>query len=272
MSVLEVNLLGVPEVRSDGTLLKVPAGKTLALLAYLAVEGGMHPREEVVALLWPDVGEQEARACLRTALTVLRKALSIRSEKPEVLRTVSNAIGLEPAATEVDVHVLETAAALARQREATPGLRVQLERAVAAARGPLLTGVSLADAPDFATWLLVRREASHRRLAEVLAHLASLHEATGDLPTAITTLEQWVRHDPLEEQAHSRLIAAHAATGDSAAGLRAYEECRTVMGTELGIEPSLEIQALAEQLQSATRRLACHPMRHSSTAEFLTEP
>src|SRR5689334_18679371 len=93
MSVLEIDLLGVPEVRRDGTLCKVPAGKTLALLAYLAVEGGLHPREEVVELLWPEAGEQEGRASLRSSLTVLRKVLGDQPGTPDALRAVGNAIG-----------------------------------------------------------------------------------------------------------------------------------------------------------------------------------
>jgi DNA-binding SARP family transcriptional activator len=150
---LQINLLGVPEVCRDGVRRDVPKGKVLALLAYLAVEGGLHPREEVAALLWPQAHEQEGRNNLRTALTMLRKALGEQPGTPAVLRTVANAIGLEPAAVLVDVHALETAAALARQGKAVPDLRGQLEHAIAAWHGPLLNGIGLRDAPDFETWL-----------------------------------------------------------------------------------------------------------------------
>ncbi|HWE61025.1 MAG TPA: BTAD domain-containing putative transcriptional regulator, partial [Chloroflexota bacterium] len=272
MSVLEINLLGVPEVRRGGAPCKIPTGKTLALLAYLAVEGGLHPREEVVAMLWPEAGEQEGRASLRGNLTVLRKALGEQRGTHEALRTVGNAIGLEPTAVAVDVQTLASAAAGARQHEAPPGMRVQLERAVAVARGPLLAGISLAEAPDFEVWLLARRAGSHRHLSEALAHLASLQEATGDLPAAVTTLERWVRHDPLEEQAHQRLLAAHAATGDVAAGLHAYEACRAVLAAELGTEPNLDIQAQAEQLQAAAHHPLSLPARHALGVGVALEP
>jgi hypothetical protein len=97
-------------------------------------------------------------------------------------------------------------------------------------------------------------------MSAVLARLAVLQDAVGDRARGIATLERWVQHDPLEEDAHRRLIAAHLAAGDVNAGQRAYDACRTVLATELGIEPSLETQALAERLQAApgtVRRPVC---------------
>jgi hypothetical protein len=44
MSVLRVNVLGPPEVFHDGGRLSFALRKAQALLLYLAVEGGMHPR------------------------------------------------------------------------------------------------------------------------------------------------------------------------------------------------------------------------------------
>jgi hypothetical protein len=45
------------------------------LSAYLAAEQGLHPRDQLAALLWPDRGEAEARNSLRSALVYLRQAL-----------------------------------------------------------------------------------------------------------------------------------------------------------------------------------------------------
>jgi DNA-binding SARP family transcriptional activator len=269
---LQIKMLGVLDVCRDGVHHKVPMGKTLALLAYLALEGGLHPREELVALLWPHAGEQEGRGYLRCTLTTLRKVLGERSDTPAVLRTVANTIGLEPTTMLVDVHTLATTAALARQGTGVPDLRGQLEYAVTAWHGPLLNGISLGDAPDLETWLLGRREGAQRCMGEILARLASIYEEAGDLAAAATALEQWVRLDALNEEAHRRLLAAHLAAGNATAGLRAYETCRTVLAMELGSKPNLAIQALAEQLEAAAHPPAAGPAPHRSDIGFRLEP
>jgi DNA-binding SARP family transcriptional activator len=268
---LQINLLGVPDVCRDGVHCKVPIGKTLALLAYLAVEGGLHPREELVALLWPQAGEQEGRGYLRYTLTMLRKALGEQPGTPAVLRSVVNSIGLEPTAAVVDVHMLATTAAVARQGTTMPDLRSQLEHAVTAWQGPLLNGISLRDAPDLETWLLGRREGAQQCMNEILARLASIYEEAGDLAAAATALEQWVRLDALNEGAYRRLLAAHLAAGNVTAGLRAYDACRMVLAMELGSEPDLTIQALAEQLEAAAHRPVVRPMLHPSDSGFVLE-
>src|SRR3954470_4465511 len=56
--------------RPSGAPVEPPLGaKTLALLAYLAIEPGAHRREQVTALLWGDSPEERARGSLRQALT-----------------------------------------------------------------------------------------------------------------------------------------------------------------------------------------------------------
>ncbi len=47
MSMLKIALLGPPEVFHFDRRLKFPDRKTLALLAYLAAEGGIHERQRL---------------------------------------------------------------------------------------------------------------------------------------------------------------------------------------------------------------------------------
>src|SRR5256885_16765039 len=56
--------------------LLLPAKKAQALLAYLTLHPGRpHLRGKLAAMLWSDSNEAQARASLRQALLVLRKAL-----------------------------------------------------------------------------------------------------------------------------------------------------------------------------------------------------
>src|SRR5262245_31389538 len=75
MSHLNLALLGPPEIRHAGSLLKFPTRKALALLAYLAVEGGAQPREKLIVLFWPESDAARGRAVLRNTLTYLNNLL-----------------------------------------------------------------------------------------------------------------------------------------------------------------------------------------------------
>ena len=57
MEPLILKLLGRPEVSCGGQPLRFRSRKELALLFYLATEGGLHPREKLATLFWPEAGE-----------------------------------------------------------------------------------------------------------------------------------------------------------------------------------------------------------------------
>ena len=81
MSQLQLSLLGVPVVKHDERTLTFPTRKALALLVYLAVEGGMHPRKTLSESFWPELDAEHGRAALRATLLELRKLLE-RSHGP----------------------------------------------------------------------------------------------------------------------------------------------------------------------------------------------
>jgi hypothetical protein len=76
MGLLRLAVLGSPEVFHDGRCLTFALRKAQALLLYLAVEGGMHPRSKLAAFLWPDSDPHDGRSALRNALTLLRSLLA----------------------------------------------------------------------------------------------------------------------------------------------------------------------------------------------------
>ena len=70
-----LTLLGLPSLAVGGRLVTPPLGaKELGLLAFLALEGRSHAREELAGLLWGESPEAEARASLRQALKHIRDA------------------------------------------------------------------------------------------------------------------------------------------------------------------------------------------------------
>ncbi len=75
MSRLSLAVLGTPLVRHSQQVLRFRTRKALALLLYLAVEGGMHSRAKIATLFWPDSDEAQARTSLRRIVLDLRHAL-----------------------------------------------------------------------------------------------------------------------------------------------------------------------------------------------------
>src|SRR3984885_15714149 len=75
-AMLEIRVIGELEVRLAGKKAALPAGRRVrALLGWLAVHPGRHPRSRLAGQFWPDVLDASARASLRSAIWALRSAL-----------------------------------------------------------------------------------------------------------------------------------------------------------------------------------------------------
>ena len=86
---LILQFLGLPQVLLDDRPISTDRRKTIALLAYLAVNDVGRPRqkysrESLSALLWPDYEQAKAFSNLRTILWELRQA--IRDQKEIILQ------------------------------------------------------------------------------------------------------------------------------------------------------------------------------------------
>ena len=110
-----------PEVSVEGRTLRFGRKKALALLCYLAVEGGKRPRWELGELLWPKSEQRRARTDLRGILTRLRKSLGEdrargggSSEGAHVLDIDDDLLAVEPRGINLDLRTLEAAVTLAR--------------------------------------------------------------------------------------------------------------------------------------------------------------
>ena len=163
---LTVDVLGPPVVLADGAPLAVDTRKATALLAYLAVEGGVHNRDSLAALLWPDYSSDRARAALRRTLSTLRSALGARW-----VTVARDSVALEGGDVSLDFAEFE--------RLAASGDLGDLERAAALHRGPFLAGFGLRDSAAFDDWQSFRAASLSRELGAVLDRLADGCAASG---------------------------------------------------------------------------------------------
>src|SRR6266581_1507351 len=273
MGRLILRLFGTPEVSHAEKPLTFQTRKVLALLTYLAVEQGVHSRDKITVLLWPESDEERGKASLRRALAYLRESLdetahersgNVPLQPPHVL-IEHHMLSFNLASDfEVDTHILQTAFTLARRRS-SGDLRTHLahlQMAASCYRGNFLDGLSLPDAPDFEDWLLLQRESWRRQANSVFDRLSQWQTETGELENALETTTRWVEHDLLNEMAHTRLMQLHSARGDRSAALQAFERCRAILERELSAEPSSEIMMLAERIRSQIS-----PVRESALHE-----
>ena len=235
MGQLYLALLGSPEIRHDGQVITFRTRKALALLIYLAVNGGMHSREKLTALFWPESEEEQSRATLRSTLVYVRKALAERSNpaNPHVL-VEHDALGFNFASDFVlDLNILQAAWQATRTPPDAPGKQgasegkdrdvlTGLQQAVNVYRGDFLEGFFLNDAPDFEEWIGTQREYWHRRMDAIFNRLAQMQSERGETSDAIETITRWITYDPFNELAYQRLMQAHIVAGDRAAALRTY--------------------------------------------------
>ncbi len=283
MSVLRLAVLGPPEVFHEGSRLPFALRKAQALLLYLAVQGGMHPRSKLAALLWPDSDPPDARRTLRNAIMLLRSLLadpnpsaapaSLSPGQETHLLTQGELIGLNPQAPlELDLDVVQQAYTAA-QRFATPPLEpqrttlvTQVQQALDLVRGPFLDGFWLREETGFDEWH-EQQQQWQVRLLLLCERLSAWQEADGELEPARATLLRWLVLDPLSEEASQRLMRMHLARGDASAALQVYATCRARLAEELQVKPSAETVALAEHIRATAARRGSPTARPTTTAE-----
>jgi DNA-binding SARP family transcriptional activator len=269
MSILKIALLGPPEVHHLNLRLTFCERKVLALLAYLAAEGGMHERQKLTRLLWPESDMAHGRTALRIHLLHLRHILE-EDASPECeshLLITNNTLELDLASgIDLDLHALETAWRLVRvlpapeavQGEVRRALIAQLDRAATLYRGSFLQDFTLRETLDYDNWVGMQQGYWYQRIEQVFDWLSQLQSAEGELEQAIATVERWRCFDPLNEDISLRLMQLQFVTGNRIAALKTYETYEEVLMTELSAKPSRKLVVLAEVLRNASPPRGAH--------------
>src|SRR5260221_13329304 len=264
MGLLRLPVLGPPEVYHDGSRLSFALRKAQALLLYLAVKGGQHPRSKLAALLWPDSEASDARRTLRNALGLLRSLLADSHSAPAQhthLLSQGELIGLNPQAPlELDLAVVQQASSVVQRFATLPSepqraaLVAQLQQAIALVRGPFLDGFWLREETAFDAWHEQQQQQWQVRVQLLCERLSFWQEAGGELEQSRATLLRWLALDPLQEKAYRRLMRTHEALGNPTAALQVYAICRARLAEELHVEPSVDTVALAEHIRTTAAR------------------
>jgi DNA-binding SARP family transcriptional activator len=258
MCQLQLSLFGVPVVKHGETTLTFSTRKALALLVYLAVEGGLHTRKALSEAFWAELDAKHGRAALRATLLELRRLFECSHDASERahLRSERDTLGIEQdGSLLVDLRLVESASKLVERGvaslsgQARKELLQRLEQAARLVRGPFLAGFTLRDSQFFDDWSTQHREYWHLRASQVFDALSLLYEQGGEVERAIETVNRWLGFDPLTEEGYRRLMRLRFSQGDRVGALRAYSRCRTAMAEELQVEPEPETVALAKRIR-----------------------
>ena len=225
--------------------------KALALLAYLAVEGGQtHSRENIVGLLWPDLPNADARNNLRFTwshlTTKLNQAQATTSE-PYLISTrlslqfnPSGAVWLDVCEFQKLLATCEAHANQHARRNTCDECAQRLARAARLYRSTFLDGLSLEDCSAFDEWQFVQRERFHLQMMELLDDLTQFHERCGQHSQAEHYARRQIELDPLHENAYRQLMRLLDRQCQRTAALAQFEQCQKMLANDLGVEPDAE--------------------------------
>jgi len=246
---LTIRFFGAVQLLLDGRDLTVEIGaKPLALLAYLAVAAPRPvPRTQLAGLLWSDKAEEAARYRLRHLLWELRRLLG-----KEHIQADDEYCRLGGEGLWVDVIELQqgcTRFGLDPIGAVGTGDDPAALRALTALyQGDFLGRLKVREAPLFEEWMLVAQERFQLLYQHLLSVLAQAQQTAGDEVGAGQTLLRLIEADPLREQSYRALMLAYGRSGDRAAALRVYEQCKARLARELAVPPAPETEALRRQI------------------------
>jgi DNA-binding SARP family transcriptional activator/pimeloyl-ACP methyl ester carboxylesterase len=249
---VEFQILGPVEVTHGGETLAVGGARTRGVLAMLLLNANrVVSADRLARELWPGLGPDKAAANLQVRLTQLRGALRSAGEADRLVTRLPG-YAFAVTVTELDVLRFEQLAATGRAALASgdPAAAARLlGDALALWHGP-----ALADLGDPLFALTERARLEDARLDAVESRMDALL-ACGRHQETVTALEELTAEHPLRERFWAQRLLALYRCGRQADALRAYREVRTVLVSQLGVEPGPELRQLEGRILRQDSRL-----------------
>jgi DNA-binding SARP family transcriptional activator len=206
------------------------------LVAFLALRAAPCDRGYVHGMLWPDASEEQASACLRSALWRLGR------QAPGLVRADGGQLVLGCA--EIDLRKMAEVA-----RAVLAGvLPPRAERDELIRVGDVL--------PDwYDDWVALERERFRQLRLHALDRLCERLAAVGEYGEAAEVGLAAITSEPLRESAHRALIRVHIAEGNAAEAVRQLEFFTALLDRALGLRPSPQLAELVAR-STVARRVA----------------
>ncbi len=228
-----VQLLGTPQWVQDGVPTALPRDGSLWLIAFLNAHDEFVSREEVLQMLYPEVEPGTARNRLRQLL--------------HRTRALGWASGLES-----DAHGLRWNARCDVRDFRHAFAQGDWAKAVGMYRGAFLEGCRVYDLPEFEAWLDSERENLQAAWRDAALNRAAELERAGAHIEAIPLLERTLEFDPYAEEAVQALLRCTVGSGHVSLATKVYQDFRTRLERDLGIEPEATTAQLLESLLASS--------------------
>lgn len=216
--------------------------KPKELLVYLLLHPAGRTRDQIASAIWPGATPAQLRNSFHVTVHHLRKALG--GTHWVVLR--DDRYMLDPAAkVRFDAADFTAAARAALALPAGTDAEQPLREALRLYRGDLL------DDEVAAPWHEEPRSDLCRLQVEVSLRLGQVLDDAGRHAEALEIYSRVVARDDLNEEAHRRLMAAWARTGDRVRAIRHYERLVSLLQDVIESEPEAETVDLVDRIRSA---------------------
>lgn len=264
-------VLGPLEVLGDGgEPLALGSPRQRAVLGVLLAEANrVVAVDRILDLLWRGEPPGQATATLQTYISGLRRALEPERApraRPSVVVTRAPGYAVVVAQGGLDAAEFEALAAQGRTLvEGDPRLATELlDRALA-----LWRGAAYADFADEPWALGERSRLEELRLGCVEARFDA-QLALGQHTAIVSELLRFVDDHPLRERARGQLMLALYRSGRHVEALRAFEEGRTRLAEDLGLEPGPELRRLERAILEHDDDLVAAPVVTAGPADTAT--
>ena len=248
---LEIRVLGPFEVSTGGRPVAVTGGKRDALLALLALRRGrVVTVEELVDALWAADLPAAPRNAVQHHVARLRASLGHAA-------IVAAPDGYALADARVDA--LQFEELLAEGRAALREGDAHAAAASIASARTLYRGASLQGLTEM-PWFAGEARRLEGLRVDALEEQFEAALALGDHREIVSELRETLEENPFRERLWGQLMLALYRSGRQADALQAFQEARSVLAEELGLEPGPDLKGLQEAILAQDPAIAAVPL------------
>lgn len=206
------------------------------LKAIITFGSGGVKEDQLVDALWPEADGDTARQALKTNLHRLRRLIG----EKRAVQVREGRVALGQQYCWVDAYafefLLERAARLLEGNQTGNELSAEgarlMDRALALYKGTFLGNEA------HETWMIGYQERLRSKFIRAVKKLGNHYERNGRLESAVECYQRGLEVDELAEEFYQRLMVSYLSWGHRAEAIAAYNRCRKVLQSALGIDPS----------------------------------
>ena len=235
-------------VRFSGKVQQKPLSMLKAIIAF----GGREISEDQLSdALWPEAAGDVAHLSFKSTLHRLRQLIG----KEEIIQLKEGRITLDPRYCWVDVWAFQRIAKKAESLWKPDRDRVKddenlrqfmnlSEKAISIYKGDFLSGDSME------MWTVSMREKLKNKFTRLVLRLCRYYEQTGQWDKVVEYCQRGLETDDLTEEFYQKLMTCYYRQGCYSDAMKVYQRCRKTLSAVMGVEPSLETEAIYKKLHN----------------------